>query len=102
MDARVKEKSYRWDGKNLVLNLQAQPKANKNAIIGEYNGRIKVAVTAAPTSGKANNLLIKYLAKHFGVPQKRVEIIKGGKTRYKLVTIKNPQKNIPDIDSFKK
>ena len=94
MDRKSREKAYCWQQNNLLLNLQVQPKANKNSFAGEHNNRLKVTTTAPPSSGKANDHLIKYLAKHFGVPQKQVTIIKGRQSRHKSVIIVDPQKNL--------
>lgn len=49
-----------------VLPVKAQPGARKNAITGEFNSQLKVAVTAAAEKGKANQAIIKLLAKTFG------------------------------------
>ena len=81
---------YRWDGKNLIIELQVQTKASKDAIVGEHNNRLKISVTAIREAGKANNHLIKFLANYFKVPQKQVQIIKGHTNKYKTVLISDP------------
>ena len=54
------------------------------------NGKqtLKVRIAAAPADGKANASLVSLLAKHFGVPQSAVIIVRGGKGRMKQVTIR--------------
>lgn len=81
---------YRWDGKNLIIELQVQTKAGKDAIVGEHNNRLKISVTAVRETGKANNHLIKFLADYFEVPQKQVQIIKGHTNKYKTILISDP------------
>ncbi len=81
------ENFYRWNGKDLILELQIQTKATKDAIIGEHNKRLKISITAAREAGKANNHLIKFLAKYFEIPQKQVQIIKGHTSKYKSVLL---------------
>lgn len=49
-----------------ILPMNARPGARKNAITGEFNSQLKVAVTAAAEKGKANLAIIKLLAKTFG------------------------------------
>ena len=98
MDTKNVERTYySFKDKTLILNLQIQPKASQNAIIGVHNNKLKIALTSAPTDGKANEHLIKYLAKHFGVPKNQVKIIKGAKSRQKSVLISSPQKNLEDF-----
>ena len=90
----TKKPYYTWNGNDLFLEVQVQIKANKNAILGEYNNHLKIAVTVAPTEGKANEHLIKFFAKHFGVPQNQVEIIRGLRSKLKSILISNPKKNL--------
>jgi len=85
---------YLWNKNDLILELQIQTKATKNAIIGEYNHRLKISITAAPEAGKANAHLIKFLAKYFGIPQKQVKIIKGHQNKYKSILIMAPKNNL--------
>ena len=49
--------------------------------------RIIVGLTSKPERGKANRELIKKLAKHFDVPQSRVRIVSGLRSRNKIVEI---------------
>lgn len=88
---------YSWNKNNLLLEVQVQTKANKNAILGEHNQRLKIAITASPTAGQANNHLIKFLAKHFDVPQKQVTIIKGHTNKIKLIAINAPKNNFGEF-----
>ncbi|MDR1057190.1 MAG: DUF167 family protein [Coxiellaceae bacterium] len=85
---------YSWNGNSLSLELHIQTKARKNAIIGVHNKRLKIAITAAPSAGKANNYLIKFLATYFNVTQNRIKIIKGLTNKYKTVLISNPTNKI--------
>jgi uncharacterized protein (TIGR00251 family) len=83
---------YRWDGDDLVLELYVQPKAKNDELVGEYNDRLKVRITAPPVDNKANKYLLKYLAKAFGVSASRVELLKGENQRTKRVKIISPAK----------
>ena len=47
----------------------------------------KVAVTASPIDGKANQALIKVLAKHFGVAKSLVELKSGETSKQKVFEI---------------
>lgn len=47
----------------------------------------KVAVTVSPIDGKANQALIKVLAKHFGVAKSLVELKSGETSKQKVFEI---------------
>ena len=48
---------------------------------------LKIYLTAVPVQGKANRELIKLLAEKLGVSKSRVEIIKGEKSKEKIVEV---------------
>jgi uncharacterized protein (TIGR00251 family) len=61
----------------VLLPVQAQPQAGRNAFVGVHGGRLKVAVTQAPEKGKANAALVKLLAQSLGVSKSRVTLTAG-------------------------
>ena len=65
------------------LNLEF---VNKNG--GENNPPfLKIYLTAAPVQGKANKELIKLLAEKLGVSKSKVKIIRGEKSKEKVVEV---------------
>jgi uncharacterized protein len=70
-----------------LIKVYLQPKSSKNEIVGPYRDGIKVRVTAPPVEGKANEALLRFLAKEFGVPSSCIEIIKGHHSREKTLRI---------------
>jgi hypothetical protein len=64
-------------GEGIILPVQAQPKAKKNALVGTHDGRLKVAITQAPERGKANDAIIKLLAKTLGLKRSQIELLAG-------------------------
>jgi uncharacterized protein len=73
--------------KAILLKIYLQPKSSKNEVVGPYRDGIKVKVTAPPIEGKANEALIRLLAKTLDVPPSRIEIIKGHHSREKTLKI---------------
>ena len=73
--------------KEIILKVYLQPKSSKNEIIGVYRDGIKVKVTAPPVEGKANEALIRFMAKELGVSPSRIEIIRGLHSREKTLRI---------------
>jgi uncharacterized protein (TIGR00251 family) len=73
--------------KETLIKVYLQPKSSKNEIVGPYRDGIKVKVTAPPVEGKANEALIKFLAKEFKISASSVEILKGHTSREKIIRI---------------
>jgi uncharacterized protein len=69
------------------INIRIIPNARKTAII-EEEGRIKVYVTAPAVDGKANAALLILLAEYLEVRKSDIEILRGEKSRNKLIGIK--------------
>jgi uncharacterized protein (TIGR00251 family) len=72
----------------LVLPVRAQPGAKKTAVLGEQNGALKVAVTAPPQDGRANDALTAALREVLGLKRSQVELIGGDKSRDKTFLIR--------------
>lgn len=68
------------------LNLKVIPNAKQNKIV-EESGRIKVYLTAPPVEGKANKALIEFLSEHFKVKKNQIRIVRGEKSRDKVLEI---------------
>ena len=51
------------------------------------SGEIIVGVMARPEKGKANEEIVKKIAKYFGVPKSFVRIISGATSRKKIVEV---------------
>jgi len=48
---------------------------------------LKVSVTAPPAEGRANEALLRLLAKEWGIPRRDLALVGGGKSRNKLVHV---------------
>jgi hypothetical protein len=71
----------------ITIKVYLQPKASKNEIVGPYRDGIKVRVTAAPVEGRANEALLRFLAKEFGVTPSCIEIVRGHRSREKIIRV---------------
>ncbi len=77
----------RADG--VLLRVKVQPKASRNAILGEQGGRIRIALTAPPVEGAANDSLVRFLADILDVRRQQI-VIKGGEhARDKSLLVQN-------------
>jgi uncharacterized protein (TIGR00251 family) len=82
---------YSWQGEDLILHCQLQPKAASDDIVGIHGSRLKIRITAPPVDGKANDHLIKWLSKLFKVPKSHIDILQGELGRQKTLRIRAPQ-----------
>jgi uncharacterized protein (TIGR00251 family) len=60
--------------------------ARRNEVLQDGD-LLKVRLTAPAIKGKANKALIELLAKHFHVRKRNIRIVKGERSREKLVEI---------------
>jgi uncharacterized protein (TIGR00251 family) len=69
------------------LAIRLQPRAKRNAIVDERDGVLRVSVAAAPVDGLANAALCKLIAKRAGVARGRVSVVRGERSREKIVRV---------------
>ena len=69
-----------------VINVRVIPKAKKNNV-SEERERVKVHVTAPAVGGKANRAVIEVLAGYFKIKKNNIRIIKGEKSREKVIDL---------------
>ena len=67
--------------------VKVHPRAKKNAIIGQLGGALKLALTAAPVDGRANEACIEFFANLLEVPRSSVTIASGETSRNKVVRV---------------
>ena len=67
-------------------SIRVIPKAKQNKVVVEQD-RLKVYLTAPAIEGRANEALIKILAAHFQVRKGDIRMVRGEKSRDKIVEI---------------
>ncbi len=67
--------------------VKVHPRAKKNAITGELGDALKVALTAPPLDGRANEACIEFFAKILNVPRASVSIAAGQGSRNKVIRV---------------
>lgn len=78
---------YRQHADGLVLTLHVQPGAKQTQIIGLHGDALKIKLAAPPIEGRANEALLKFIAKVFDVSLRQVELKLGSQSRHKTVVI---------------
>lgn len=71
-----------------VLPVRAQPGARRPGVQGEQAGALKVAVSAPPQDGRANEALVEALREALGVRRSQVELLSGATGRDKKFLIR--------------
>jgi len=74
-------------GGAIVFAVRVVPRASRDAIEGEYQGALKVRLTAPPVDDRANEALRRLLAARLNAPLSAVRIVAGEKSRTKRVSI---------------
>ena len=75
-----------------ILPVHVIPKSNRNEILGWEEDAagdkwLKLRVTAVPEDNKANEAVVKFLAKTFGVAPTDITLKQGDTSRYKRFKI---------------
>lgn len=72
----------------MIFDVKVITNASKNELVEKTDTYLKVRLNAIPEKGKANEALIKFLAKEFGIRQSDITIIKGLSSKQKKVEIR--------------
>jgi uncharacterized protein len=70
-----------------TFQVKVHPRARKNAVTGVVGDALKLAITAPPIEGRANEACIAFLANFLNVPRSSVTIAAGESSRQKLIRI---------------
>lgn len=88
---------FQWFGETLLLQCHVQPGAKSSELAGLHGHRLKIRLKAPPVEGRANDELLKFLARIFAVAKGDVSIVCGVSSRQKTVSIRAPQKLPADL-----
>jgi hypothetical protein len=69
------------------IQVRLRPRGSRDELIGMRGGVLQAKVTAPPLDGKANRALCKMIAKQLGVAPSRVSVVRGEKSRDKLLRV---------------
>jgi uncharacterized protein (TIGR00251 family) len=72
---------------DILLRVHVQPGAGRNAVMGRHGDALKVKVGAPPEGGRANAAVLALVATALGVPESRLSLESGEKSRAKRVRI---------------
>jgi len=78
---RVKEEA-------LHLDLYVVPRASRTKLVGEYDGRLKLQISAPPVDGAANKEICRFIAAVLSISKSQIRIIRGKTGKRKTIEIK--------------
>lgn len=92
-------KFFAATGSGVKLFVRLSPKAKREGVEGIYTDpdgseRLKIAVNAPPVDGKANEALIKTLAKQLKIAKSAISLIAGATDRAKTLLIEGDAETI--------
>ncbi len=73
-------------GSELVVLVQ--PRASRTKVVGEHDGRLKIALAAPPVDGEANAELIEFVSDTLGVRKSDVTLLDGETSRRKRLAVR--------------
>ncbi len=71
----------------MEINVLVKPNAKYSQVIRITKYDYKVSVDAPAKDGKANKRLIEILAEHFEVPRSYISIVRGFKSKRKVIRV---------------
>lgn len=69
------------------IRVRVIPRAKRDEVAGERDGRLLIRTTAPPVDDKANRAVCRIVAAHVGVASRAVEVVTGHHTRDKTIRI---------------
>jgi uncharacterized protein (TIGR00251 family) len=71
----------------ITFAVKVQPRARRNAIVGEVGDALKIAVTAPPVDGRANKACTEFFASLLSLPRASITIASGQSSRNKVIRV---------------
>ncbi len=80
-------------GEHSLLALAVVPQAKRTGADGLHDGALRVRLAAPPVDGKANAVLLAWLAAELGLPRRKLRLVRGLASRRKQVALDGASEN---------
>lgn len=74
-------------GPSATVSVRVVPRSSKEGVAGCEGGVVRIRLNAPPVEGKANEALVRFLAKALGVPKGSITLVAGERGRSKIVRV---------------
>jgi len=81
-------------GKKQYVTVRVQPRAKKPGIEECSPGEFRIRVKSPPLEGRANREVIEILSSWFSLPSSCLKLVRGHKSRIKLIAIEQDKKEL--------
>lgn len=71
----------------MLIKVKVFPNSKKEEVIQKSSDSFEVKVRAKPIEGKANQAVISVLASFLKIPENKLQLVRGSKTRNKIFKI---------------
>jgi len=71
----------------VTLSVRVVPRSSREGVAGFEGGVVRIRLNAPPVEGRANEALLKFLAKALGVSRAQLTLVSGETGRNKIVRI---------------
>jgi uncharacterized protein (TIGR00251 family) len=71
----------------LKISVKVKPNSIKDSVLKLSENNFEVKVRSAPEKGKANNKVIELISKFLNIPKSKINIIRGIKSRIKIIEV---------------
>ena len=75
--------------RSVRLRVRVTPRAGRDHIDGARDGVLRVRLAAPPVEGRANDALIRFLAKTLALPRRDVRLVGGETSREKRLVVES-------------
>lgn len=69
------------------IEVRLRPRGHRDQLLGVVEGVLLARVTAPPVDGRANKALCRMIAKRIGTAPSKVSVVRGEKSRNKVVRV---------------
>jgi hypothetical protein len=81
-------------GDAVWLAISVSPNARRTQVEGLHDGALRVRLAAPPVDGKANELLLAWLAGELDLPRRALRLVRGETARRKWLAVDAPQERL--------
>jgi hypothetical protein len=71
----------------VLIRVKVQPRATRTAVEGPLGNELKIRIAAPPVDDAANAALLRFLAECLDCPRGHVQLVRGQKSRNKILVI---------------